>query len=181
MRPGPAPKPTAIRRAQGNPGHRPLNKREPQPALGVPPCPAWLSPEAKREWTRVTVELDEMGVLARADLAALSMYCTCWARWQEAEKAIEDEGSVITMRDDKGNVKWVQPSPWIGIATKMLDRVHKLAAEFGLTPSARTRLQVTTTTPEMDPLDEAIFGIMSTPSPSELLDAAERKGGSRVV
>jgi P27 family predicted phage terminase small subunit len=176
MRPGPAPKPTAFRIAEGNRSHRPLNKREPQPALGVPQCPKWLTAEAKREWKRITPELDNLGLLAHVDQAALAGYCQCFARWQEAEKFIEEHGTVCTMRDDKGNVKWTQPVPQVGIATKMMDRMHRFAAEFGLTPASRTRIQVSSGAPGMDALDEAIFGCMSRPCPSELaMEAAEKE------
>jgi hypothetical protein len=41
---GPAPKPNAIKRAEGNPGKRPLNRYEPQPRLTTPKCPnTWTS------------------------------------------------------------------------------------------------------------------------------------------
>ena len=39
---GPAPKPTAIKKAEGNPGKRKLNTEEPQPLPGVPECPDHL-------------------------------------------------------------------------------------------------------------------------------------------
>ena len=44
---GRKPKPTAVKKLEGNPGKRKLNKKEPMLGKGMPDCPAWLLPEAK--------------------------------------------------------------------------------------------------------------------------------------
>ena len=46
-------KPTAIKKLEGNPGKRKLNTKEPVPVKGMPTCPEWLLPEAKKEWDRL--------------------------------------------------------------------------------------------------------------------------------
>jgi len=51
---GPPPTPTSLKILKGNPGKRPLNKKEPKPKLEIPTCPAHLCPEGKGEWKRVT-------------------------------------------------------------------------------------------------------------------------------
>ena len=45
---GRKPKPTAVKKLEGNPGKRKLNTKEPVPAKGMPDCPEWLLPEAMR-------------------------------------------------------------------------------------------------------------------------------------
>src|SRR5689334_3828108 len=50
---GPAPKPTAIKKIQGNPGKRPLNENEPQLEPGIPECPDYLDEIARKEWARI--------------------------------------------------------------------------------------------------------------------------------
>ena len=45
---GRKPKPTAIKELEGNPGKRKLNKHEPKPIKRAPPCPKWLTDDAKR-------------------------------------------------------------------------------------------------------------------------------------
>lgn len=49
---GRKPTPTAIKKLEGNPGKRPLNKSEPKPIRKAPFCPKWLEVEAKKEWQR---------------------------------------------------------------------------------------------------------------------------------
>ena len=39
---GRKPKPTAVKKLEGNPGKRKLNTKEPVPAKGMPDCPEWL-------------------------------------------------------------------------------------------------------------------------------------------
>ena len=59
---GRKPTPTAIKELEGNPGKRPLNEAEPKPAKKAPLCPKWLEPEAKKEWRRLSKQLEQIGV-----------------------------------------------------------------------------------------------------------------------
>ena len=52
---GRKPKPTAVKKLEGNPGKRKLNTKEPIPAKGMPACPDWLMPEAKKEWESLSM------------------------------------------------------------------------------------------------------------------------------
>ena len=56
---GRKPKPTALKKLEGNPGKRKLNAKEPVPAKGMPDCPKWLLPEAKEEWKRLCQKLSD--------------------------------------------------------------------------------------------------------------------------
>jgi hypothetical protein len=84
MPPGPRPKPTILKKLAGNPGKRKLNTKEPQ-FSGVASCPNWLTPHAKTEWKRVTVELATLDMLRSVDSSALGAYCQSFARWRSAE------------------------------------------------------------------------------------------------
>jgi hypothetical protein len=72
---GRKPKPTVLKLITGNPGRRPLNRREPKLRPGIPSCPPHLSPEAKREWSRVIPLLAECRLVTEVDRAALAAYC----------------------------------------------------------------------------------------------------------
>ena len=54
---GRKPKPTALKKLEGNPGKRELNTKEPVPEKGMPDCPKWLLSEAKVEWNRLCKKL----------------------------------------------------------------------------------------------------------------------------
>ena len=76
---GRKPKPTAVKKLEGNPGKRKLNTKEPVPAKGMPDCPEWLLPEAKKEWERLADLMNQMGVLTEVDMAAFAAYCQSYA------------------------------------------------------------------------------------------------------
>lgn len=143
---GRKPKPTALREFEGNPGKRPLNKREPQPG-GIPTCPSGLDPEAKKEWRRVSRELISTGVLTSVDRAILAAYCKAWSLWHQATKEFEElrqkaaaEGkSNLLFRTKTG---YVAQHPLIGTINSAAEQIRKLGSELGLTPSSRARLSV---------------------------------------
>ena len=132
---GRKPKPTAVKKLEGNPGKRKLNTKEPVPAKGIPDCPEWLLPEAKKEWERLADLMNQMGVLTEVDMAAFAAYCQSYARWKEAQEHIDSEGS--TFETDKG---YQQQTPWVGIANTNQKLMLQAASEFGLTPSSRSRI-----------------------------------------
>ena len=146
---GRKPKPTRLKLLEGNPGRRPLPKDEPAPKAKIPPCPKHLGKVGRKEWRRVTKELATLGLLTGLDRATLASYCKAWERWIEAETALEADSMTVEMDGktvqmaglvivtDKGNM--VQ-SPFVGIANKAMELMNKAAAEFGMTPSARTRV-----------------------------------------
>lgn len=133
---GPRPKPTAIRKREGNPGKRGLNSAEPVfAAAGVPEPPAWLLDLAKTEWRRVAPELAAAGVLPSSALQALAGYCQSYARWREAEEWLTEHGITLVIKDKDGRVTGVREMPHVKIARDQKDAMRRFAAEFGLTPA----------------------------------------------
>jgi P27 family predicted phage terminase small subunit len=125
---------------EGNPGKRALNKNEPKPIARIPPCPKFLSKEAKREWRRISRELLDLGLLTVVDRAALAAYCQCWARWAEAEEKMGEEDFVMLNTTDKG---YKHVSPWFTVANAALKQMRGYLSEFGLSPASRSRVTVT--------------------------------------
>lgn len=132
---GRKPKPTALKELEGNPGGRPLNKKEPKPAKKAPRCPSWLEAEAKKEWKRMSKALERMGLLTEMDMAAFAGYCQAYARWKEAEEFITQHGTII--RTPNG---YLQQVPQVSIAQTNQKIMLKFCEQFGLTPSARSRI-----------------------------------------
>ena len=135
---GRPPKPTAIKELEGNPGKRPLNKNEPKPKKIAPKCPSWLLPDAKKEWRRLSKELEAMGLLTGVDMAAFAGYCQAYARWKEAEEFISKHGSIL-----KTASGYIQQIPQVSIAQQNLKQMRNFCSELDLTPSARSRLNIT--------------------------------------
>jgi P27 family predicted phage terminase small subunit len=129
------PKPTAIRRMEGNPGKRAWNHDEPTPPDAMPRCPEHLAPVAKTEWRRVGRTLHAMGVLTTIDRAALAAYCQAYARWVEAEEKLKESPALY-----KTPSGYVQQSPWLVVANKQLELMGRYMTELGMTPAARSRV-----------------------------------------
>lgn len=83
---GRKPRPTAIKKLEGNLGKRKLNTKEPILAKGMPECPDWLLPEAKAEWERLCKKLSDMGVLTEADVIG------CGSVWFDTFCKVKDHG-----------------------------------------------------------------------------------------
>ena len=132
---GRKPKPTAIKVLEGNPGKRPMNMHEPTPLKANVKCPAWLLPEAKKEWKRLAPSLEAMGVLTMADITAFEGYCQAYARWKEAEEFITQHGSIFQTPSG-----YVQQVPQVSIAQQNLKIMQSFCSEFGLTPATRARI-----------------------------------------
>jgi P27 family predicted phage terminase small subunit len=138
---GPRPVPTAVLKARGS-ARAGKNKKEPAPPPGRPACPDWLDDEAKQVWAQVIPLLEEMGVLTRADTNALARYCQLFARWKKAELFIQRFGESYPCKSGNGIVKCFLPFPQSGLSLKLSIALTRLEQEFGLTPSARSRIEV---------------------------------------
>lgn len=133
---GRRPKPTALKERTGNPGKRPLNRREPKPVSGLAPCPAWLTGEGRREYRRLGRVLVGMGVMTTVDRTSFVMRCEAWGRYVEARAQVAKLGTVV--KTANGNL--IQ-NPYLPVMNKALEQVAKFDSEFGLTPSSRSRVQ----------------------------------------
>jgi len=130
-------KPTVLKIAEGNPGKRPLNKREPVAPPGVPHCPTHLNREAKAEWKRICKELAALKLLSIVDRAALSSYCQSWARYVDAEKKRDVEGDYID-----GAHGGTVIAPWVKVSKDERATMLAYLREFGLSPGSRSKLTV---------------------------------------
>lgn len=147
MKRGPKPMPSALRRLIGNPGNRPVSGNEPQPEAAIPQPPDHLDELAVAEWERLAPELHKLGLLSRIDRAALACYCMAWSRWVRAEQHLREHGEIVQAPSGAP----IQ-NPWLSIANRAFDQLKALAAEFGMSPSSRSRVNVTFS-PQEDELD----------------------------
>lgn len=79
--------------------------------------------------------LEAMGLLTEMDMAAFAGYCQSYARWKEAEEFLTQHGSMV--RTPNG---YLQQVPQVSIAQTNMKIMLKFCEQFGLTPSARSRI-----------------------------------------
>src|SRR3954463_11901853 len=133
--PGPPPKPTVIRKQEGNPSRRPFNEREPQPAAVRPKMPKHLDERAQKEWKRLCPMLLRLGLLTEADSIALANLCVDLSILQQAQESLGKAG-LLTKTAKTG---MIHQSPLLEIIAATTDRVTRALREFGMTPASRTR------------------------------------------
>lgn len=158
--PGPSKRPTKLRKLEGNPSKRKLPEHEPEPAPGIPACPAHLRAAAKKEWMRITPELYVLGLLTNIDRAALAAYCVNYGRWVETEKQLAKVGKksnkqiASLYKTTNGNLII---NPLLCVSNKAQELMHKFLVEFGMTPASRARLgEVKKGKREDDPMEEVL-------------------------
>ncbi len=159
---GPPPQPSRLRLLKGNPGKRSLNAREPELPCKTPSCPRWLGPEARKVWRRTVSLLRVARILTQVDADALTAYCQVFARWQKLESFLDQHGEVFPIRDERGNLRYMQQFPQVAIARNLLQILRSYQQEFGMTPSARTRVHVIPAL-DPDPDVERFFGPSRSP------------------
>lgn len=152
---GPKPTPTALKILNGNPGRRPLNKREPKPApmadaaFDEPPAELEGHAAGRAEWIRLAPMLRRARQITEADRGALLAACLEWDLYLTATRNVEEEGLVIVT--PRG---FMMANPYIGIARRALVACTRIWPELGLTPSSRARLHTDGPGVEGDAFDE---------------------------
>jgi P27 family predicted phage terminase small subunit len=141
---GPKPRPAFLKLVKGTRKSR-LNRNEPLPDPNLPMPPPHLSDEAKVEWGRVSEDLYRLGILTKIDRAALAAYCQAYGRWVRAELVLaemakrDELSGGLMVRTLNGNA--IQ-NPMVGTANKAMADMVRYATDLGMTPSARSRVQV---------------------------------------
>lgn len=156
---GPKPLPANVHMLRGNASKKSIADLvdEFQPEVEIPGCPSHLLPEARKEWRRITPELERYGLVSKLDRASLALYCQAWARWVWAERQLQRAqataeaamaaaeaagqeytgGDGITVPTPNGHMTY---SPHWVVANKAMEQVHKYLASFGLDPASRGRV-----------------------------------------
>lgn len=130
------PKPTALRLIDGDRKSR-INEHEPIPR-GVPPvCPDDVSDEVRTIWDFTVSEMEAMGTAYASDRDTLRCYCEAVVSHRRA-CAVLAKTSVIIKGLHGGMVR----NPALAVQRDTSHTIRAFAQEFGLTPSARTRIEL---------------------------------------
>ena len=131
-------KPTNVHILNGNPSKIPAAKLVDSinPLVEAPDMPDFLNAEARKEWLRITPILLEQGILTKLDRAALAAYCQSYGHWVNAELEITARGNT-GLYDEAGKMTGLLRHSQIAYGD-----MRKFAQEFGITPVARSRVQI---------------------------------------
>lgn len=93
--------------------------------------PNWLPEEGKREFSRVVEAAEASGQLDDLDFSTLCIYAKNWAVFVSASKKVFSGGLV----KNKSSL-----SPYLIVAERAEDALHKCSTKLGLSAVDRTRL-----------------------------------------
>lgn len=107
-------------------GLKPALTQDSDALTKTPPSPKHLAPHAKAEWKRIFPQLIARRIVTRADLAGVENYCAAVG----AARTIAETMSAGGLPDLKLG----------GLQIRYMQTARQLAAEYGLTPTSRTRI-----------------------------------------
>lgn len=150
---GPQPLPTAIKKQRGTfqPCRAASNEAAP---LGKPICPAWMTDkDAKKEFRRLVKILLAMGLVGASDSNLLTRYAVTWVRWRRVVQtlAANSGAEFATVKDETGAVKSLKLSALHHAERSLSDELSRAEAALGLSPSSRSRIEVSMTPAAAEP------------------------------
>ena len=134
--------PTQILKIRGSKRLYDRPKNSPIPVKGKPECPEWLKGEARREWERASELLYKQGTLTPVDSIAFVGYCILYQILKESyDKCVYGKSEKLRLTDKKANGSKCRKIELMIMKTT-LGEIHKYLAEFGMTPSARSGINL---------------------------------------
>ena len=114
------------------------NVGEPEPNIEIPERPKWLTGEGRREWERIAPLLARMKCLTEWDRSMLAAYCFEWGMYVMLCRKTKKLKDTVVYTTNGNEVQ----NPLLTARNRALKNWKELAIEFGLSPSARSRLDV---------------------------------------
>tara|TARA_Y100000310_G_scaffold14232_2_gene14424 strand:- start:415 stop:894 length:480 start_codon:yes stop_codon:yes gene_type:complete len=150
--------PTKVLKLRGSRWAKGRGENEPELPESRPPAPDYLCDEGKAHYEAACDVVQEMGILTAADQTALARYAATIVLWREAYEFIRKHGTTFPVKElNKKTGKTVTTGlrewPQVSLVRSAADQLLKLEREFGLTPSARSSIQLS---PESKPVDPKI-------------------------
>ena len=114
-----------------------LAKDKVKPSKQAFRMPSWLSSSAKSEWRRIAPEMERLGLLTSLDRAMFSVYCETYAIYVMLAKDVNKNGMVYKTQKDFNRAR-----PQLDMLFKAMRELLIFCKEFGMTPSARGRIDI---------------------------------------
>jgi len=146
--------PTEIKQLKGTLRADRQLKDEMKPAkiVDLPYPPEYLNDDGKKEWYNIIKEYHKLGMISKLDLSMLALYCNEISIYIEMVNKLRDKDRVMVFKNPDGSIKYAAQVPYQKIANDALAKALKIASEFGLTPSSRTRISVGQISDNEDPI-----------------------------
>lgn len=154
---GPVPKKTFLKVLSGNLSlQKKLMEDGQTQQFNPPPVPKNLSAEEKNIWDQTVELLKPLKHLENIDGAILAAYCCSYVRWAAAEKEIQKSSkkSAIFGLLATGANGGAVINPLVNISRRAQADMVTYAAQLGMTPAARLRIQMVKDEPKENPFQK---------------------------
>lgn len=149
---GRKPTPSHLKLVRGTNRADRANRSEPKPSRARPSAPGHMSDRAREAWDYVVGILDRMGVLTEADALAVELLCEARADWLSARDLISaNGGETYESTNDATGQTLIKVHPAVAMRNDAARRMQSLLAEFGMTPSSRSKVQAKDGDGDQDP------------------------------
>lgn len=126
--------PTALKIVKGTQRKCRLNPDEPAPGADNLAPPDYISREALKHWPIIVTMLKDAGVASDMDAMALCALCEAVTTWVQATTEVRKHGLITEGKYGPC------ANPSIKISNDASDRMMRILIEFGMTPSARSKV-----------------------------------------
>jgi len=133
---GPKPTPRNLRLIKGSDRPVRMNPDEPIVKVSIPDPPDYLGPDEAAVFIEMGGKLARMRVMTEYDTDALSIYAVNWVRFLQADAKVREMGLIV-----KSPKNYPIQNPFLAISNRAQKTCLNIGAEFGMTPSSRTRVQ----------------------------------------
>ncbi|MES0178687.1 P27 family phage terminase small subunit [Mesorhizobium sp. M0025] len=108
-------------------GVKPTLSHDRDPLTKAPLPPRYFSAFAKAEWVRVMPRLIDDRIITKADLGGVEDFCLARGLVREIDAVMRDDSGMIDLK-------------LVRAQDKAMQTARQLAAEYGLSPTSRTRV-----------------------------------------
>ena len=133
---GRKPTPSHLKVVRGTDRADRRNEAEPKPGRSRPSAPNTMSDRGREAWGYVVGILDRMGILTESDAMAVELLCEARSDWLSARDEITAAGGE-TYTTEAGLIK---AHPAVAMRNDAARRMQSLLAEFGMSPSSRSKV-----------------------------------------
>lgn len=143
--------PTPLKVVAGTARKHRLNPDEPDTLVGLPAAPEWLSERAAEIFRERLLLLDAMRLASQSDIDMLAVLASRLESIEICTVSIEDGGRWYVT--ENGTRK---PVPALVQRNEDMRHVQSLLAEFGLSPSSRSKVSAAKKKPEENGFKELL-------------------------
>ena len=113
-----------------------------------PDAPDWLDSEGRQLWDKYSDTINRLGLLESLDDLSFALLCSSIATLFDMQEQFTRNPDYTNLVGENGAL---QINPLCQLIAQQTKAVLALAAEFGMTPSSRARIEITGTTQKENP------------------------------